>query len=395
MKKIGIGVLIIFFLFILFVFMGAANPYYEQNDILEQADRLARGYYYDKAIDVLKKNSFDNLSVDIKIKEYKNAQKSLTVYSGKIYHIFFHSLILEPKLAFSSKMKDGYNNWMTTRTEFKRILENLRKNNFILIDINSLVINNNGKIKKAALLLPKNKKPLIISVDDVNYYEYMKGSGFAEKLIVNADGDIACLVNKGNTKKRDMEGDVVPIVDNYVQNYPEFSYQGAKGIVAVTGYQGVFGYNFINAQKTQKENDIKNAMQVAAALKNNGWKIACHSYSHSVKFKDASISFEKFKTDLKNFEEKIVPIIGKTNIYISPYGINFSLTDKRMQYLSNNGYNIFCPVYKEMSVCYHQNMLISERLNFDGYTMQKAPNRIKKYFFDPALIIDRSRPSIK
>ena len=36
--------------------------------------------------------------------------------------------------------------------------------------------------------------------------------------------------------------DMVPLIDRFVEKHPDFSYRGAKGIVALTGYNGILGY---------------------------------------------------------------------------------------------------------------------------------------------------------
>jgi len=311
-------------------------------------------------------------------------------YDGKVYHIFFHSLILYPELAFRSDTAEGYNDWMTTRSEFKKILDKLYENDFILVDIDTVRA---AKLAGKPLMLPKDKKPLIISVDDVNYYEYMRGDGFADKLIVDKKGRVAAAVKtpSGDTIT-DYEGDVMPIVDGFVEKHPSFSLDGAKGIVAVTGFQGVFGYRITSLKDSALTEAQNKAEDVARALKKSGWKIACHSYSHTRDFKDGSITAARLALDTEKWNEKIAPVTGKTNIYISPFGIGFPGKDERLQYLLSKGYNIFCPVSKTMNVSLADRCLISERLNFDGFTMQKYPKRITSAFFDLDGIIDKNRP---
>mgnify|MGYP000718429092 FL=1 len=34
---------------------------------------------------------------------------------------------------------------------------------------------------------------------------------------------------------------MVPLIDRFVEEHPDFSYRGAKGIVALTGYNGILG----------------------------------------------------------------------------------------------------------------------------------------------------------
>ena len=37
------------------------------------------------------------------------------------------------------------------------------------------------------MYIPKNKKPLILSLDDLDYYTWMKNDGFADKLVLVND----------------------------------------------------------------------------------------------------------------------------------------------------------------------------------------------------------------
>jgi len=56
-------------------------------------------------------------------------------YKGTVQHIFFHPLIAYTERAFDNdSMSEGYNNWMITVEEFKKILNSLYEKNFILVD---------------------------------------------------------------------------------------------------------------------------------------------------------------------------------------------------------------------------------------------------------------------
>jgi uncharacterized membrane protein YqiK len=107
-------------------------------------------------------------------------------------------------------------------------------------------------------MLPEGKKPLIISIDDVNYYDYMENDGFADRLVVDENGRVATEVKNLNGEYEiTYNGDVMPILDKFVDEHPDFSYKGAKGIVAVTGYEGAFGYNFIKEEDEAKKAELK------------------------------------------------------------------------------------------------------------------------------------------
>lgn len=315
---------------------------------------------------------------------------NLSLYSGKVYHIFFHSLILYPELSFRGSESNGYNCWMTTRGEFLEILPKLYDNDFVLVDIE--------KVRQAQgkpFLFPKGKKPLILSVDDVNYYEYMKGDGFAECLTVDAAGRLATRVKTGERYITDYLGDVAPILEDFVSSHPDFSFNGAKGIAAVTGYQGVFGYRTNSLTGEAKQEAVFQAKRVADTLKRKGWRIACHSFYHSNSFKDGSISLEKLQSDITKWRKEVAPITGETNIFIAPFGTQFSFKDTRYKYLQSSGFNIYCSVCKHMKTTYSNGCLISERLNFDGFTMLKYTSRISENFFELGDIVDSSRPAMK
>ena len=133
--------------------------------LLEEAKTLALGYYYEEALECLSsvpEEFVQDAEVTDAISEYETAKDSFVPFEEPVRHIFFHSLIVDTSLAFDGDhMSNGYNYWMTTVDEFKRMLEELHKNDFVLIDIHDI----------EAPYVPKGKKPLVLSVDDVNYYE--------------------------------------------------------------------------------------------------------------------------------------------------------------------------------------------------------------------------------
>ncbi len=316
-------------------------------------------------------------------------------YTGKVYHVFFHSLIIDTDAAFSGSDKHKYDDWMTTRSEFNAMLEKLYANGFVLIDLTSLAeVDKEGRIIKKELLLPPGKKPLVMSFDDVNYYEYMKGAGFAERLALDQNGNITTIVLKDGVEVFDCEGDAAPILDAFVMAHPDFSPYGAKGILAVTGFEGVFGYRVTSLTGAAKDKACADAKAVADRLKATGWRIACHSYTHSSKFRDRSITLDALKRDTAKWKDNLSAIVGETSIYVTPFGCSFAEKDMRTTHLISEGFRFICPVCKEMTLEYHKNYVLHGRLNLDGLTMRRYPERIQKYFFNPSTVLDPSRPPL-
>ena len=325
----------------------------------------------------------------------------LVKYEGPVHHVFFHSLIAYTNLAFDGDSRaNGYNYWMTTASEFEKMLPELLERGYILYDIEELMEKDPEdptKIKKKDIYLPEGKKPLVISIDDVNYYEYMKPDGFAEKLVLDADGRVANEIkNENGEYVISRKADVMPILDDFVKEHPEFSFKGAKGVIALTGYQGALGYRITDLEGEELQKAIEEATKVANKLKEDGWRFACHSYTHNQYFKKYTVTMDQLKYDTERWKKYIAPVVGDTNIYISPFGIRFKTNDERYRYLVNEGFNIFCPVQKQPELSLHDgDNLIMTRFNLDGYSMFKRSEYINENYFNVENVIDKSRPELK
>ena len=133
----------------------------------------------------------EDREVQKKIDEYTEYRDSFVKYTGEVEHIFFHSLIIYPELAFDNigHSANGYNMWYITVDEFKNILSKLYERGYVLVNIKEVYKQDStGKTVRQDIYLPEGKKPLILSQDDVNYYDFMKTDGFADRLVIDEDG---------------------------------------------------------------------------------------------------------------------------------------------------------------------------------------------------------------
>ena len=166
------------------------EPKPEAGDIdklIKEADFIAAGYDYQKAIEMLKAHpDYDSASeLQAKVDEYTAADKKLVVYSrpDTITHIFFHSLVVDNARAFDGDSdQNGYNMYMTTVSEFIAILEQMYAKGYVLIspyDMAHEVTNEDGttSFQYGKIRLPAGKTPFLMSQDDLNYYCYMVGNG--------------------------------------------------------------------------------------------------------------------------------------------------------------------------------------------------------------------------
>lgn len=368
--------------------------------LLEEAKRLALGYYYEEALELLSNvplEFIDDAEVTTAVTAYTDAQASFIPYEEPVRHIFFHSLIVDTSLAFDGDhMSNGYNYWMTTVDEFRAMLVELYQNNYILIDIHDLCREETDEEGNVVLVanqpsIPEGKKPLILSVDDVNYYEYMEKDGFARNLMIDENGDIKNLYIDSEGKEHIGDYDVVPILDTFVKEHPDFSLRGAKGILALTGYEGTLGYRTNDPESPTYEQDKITAKAVADRLKETGWQFAVHGWGH----RDAAkISYDSLVWDTTRWKNEVGSLIGDTDIYIYPYGAEVDYPSDKLTYLQSEGYRYFCGVWTKPYVSVTDTYVRNSRCNLDGFNMITRPNALAD-LFDAEKVLDKSRPELE
>ncbi|MDF2921783.1 MAG: glycoside hydrolase/deacetylase [Paenibacillaceae bacterium] len=318
----------------------------------------------------------------------------LVPYKGPIEHIFFHPLILYPQLAFDGdQMAQGFDDWFVTVPEFKRIIDELYKRDYILVDIRTLYREEETADGKAmeitSLQLPAGKKPLVLSVDDLNYYDYMIKNGTASKLVLDQQGNIATqsVTPEGQTiVERDNE--IVPIVDAFVEEHPDFSFQGAKGVLAVTGYEGVLGYRTQKLEDPEYPMEKEAAVRVVERLKETGWSFASHSWGHP---NAETAGLQRMLQDTERWAREVEPIVGETPVFIYPYGARLKHTDPKFKLLTDAGFKLFCGVGPAPYLRSDGAVAEMDRRHIDGIALRTQQARLAP-LFDAEAIFDHNRP---
>lgn len=319
----------------------------------------------------------------------KMQENNLEKYDGPIEHVFTHCLLADPSVALSSKnpMAGDYNTDCITPNEFKRILEQLYKNDYILIDATSIFTEIDGVIKKTELYLPKGKKPLIFSFDDVNYDQKKMHKGMVDKIVLDNNNRIATYTSKANKgKKISYDNEFIVIMENFISNHPDFSFNGARGLICVTGYDGVLGYRTQEGSIT-REQEIAKARPVINRLKELGWRFASHSYGH---YHMKKISLEKFKTEVQKWKNEVEPLVGETAVYVYPYGewevcdYNGNICEKH-KVLEDAGFKLFCGVgirnfFSYLPQAKQRKVLFMDRTAIDGFTLRNKKSELSRLF---------------
>lgn len=333
-------------------------------------------------------------------------------YEGVVEHLFFHPVVAYPELAFDGDLKsDGIDDWMVTAGEYLKILQSIYEKGYVLVDIADCWSQQTGedgqpRMVKNTLYLPEGKKPLILSYDDTNYYQYMLDNGFTYKLILGEDGKIASwgLDPQGNeVVSRDL--DAIPILDKFVEEHPDFSPFGAKGCLSLTGYEGILGYrtqtdreNWSEEREANRQKEIEAVKPIVAELKRTGWTFGSHTWGH---ISLNTRSYETVTADMQRWFDEVGTLVGETPVLFYPFGGRLDGDDVRQtgpafQWMQAHGFRIFCSVgIESWSKCKEDvSAVICDRLHPDGTTLRssKSLDRYMK-FYDAREIIDlEARP---
>lgn len=310
-------------------------------------------------------------------------------YRGEIPHIFIHTLIAYPEL----KDKNGlmrYDSDCFNVQEFKNLLEELYKNGYSLVDINDTYYeDSDGKMKLAeSVLVPKGRKPLIFSVDDVVYDVKKRGNGMVDFLTVNEENQIVSgTYQKDGTVLYSDDNEFVPILEKFIDKYPDFSSHGARMTLCMTGFTGVFGYRTDANYEGDRDAEIVKAKRVTKRLKELGYNFASHSYGH---YDVTKHSFKSLKKDLQRFRDEVEPIIGETKIFVYPYGKLVRPEEKKYDLLLDYGFRVFCSVSNFFYLREYEegHSIYMTRIAIDGYSLRNYKTALAPVI-DVDKVIDR------
>ena len=373
-------------------------------EVLQEAERYAKGYNFEDAIAVLNAVP-DSMARDARLQEakerYEKGDSSLVNWTGDIPHLCFPTLIYDTMMAFDGDAKAAdYNTTLVTCDEFRDILQSLYDKGYMLIDIHSIaamVTDERGtsSMEELSLRLPEGKKPIVLSQDNLNYSTVKNGDGIATKLVLDEEGEVKAQYTDGEGHDVAGDYDFIPILDSFIEEHPDFSFKGARGIVSVSGSEGVFGYKISSGEDASaqpssslSQGQDQTVKDIADALRADGWSIACAGWSHSYM---NDMSMETFSGEIDDWLRNVGSLTGPSDILFYPYGAEVEYPGEKLDYLVNHGFCYLCGLwgdtdFRELGDTY----LRMTRRFIDGYTLINAPGYFSQ-FFDAAAIRDDDR----
>lgn len=318
----------------------AARLEAEMQNLLVQAAQQAAIYDYAGAIATLESFSGDMMDypqLTAQIIEYETAQRKLVAWEdpGKVVNLSMQLLVADTVRAYShSVYGNSFRNNFITTAEFSKILEQLYAKGYILVSLDDILtvstaVDGSVTYVPKTLYLPEGKTPLLLTQTNVNYNIYLvdsdgdslpdkNGCGFASKLVLDAQGNLTCQMVDSTGATVTGDYDMIPILEKFIAAHPDFSYRDARAILAVTGYNGLFGYRTnVSAKAVFGEDvykqEVADAKKIAQVLRSKGYEFACYSYEN-IGYGESGIS--TMQSDLNKWLTEVPEILGQVDIMV-------------------------------------------------------------------------------
>ena len=394
---------------------GAAEQEFKR--LIAEAETLVVGYDYDGAIALLDSYTGSNdkfaQQVTAKKAELVNEQNQLVEVKdvSSIPNLSFHVLMADASRACNKDISGAdlaglYNKNFVSVEEFTRILNQLYASNYVLVDFDSFItsvpgVDGNNSFFSKSIYLPQGKKPVMITETMVNYFEYMvdpdkdgtpdaNGHGFAYKLVLDDNGDIKAAYVDSSGQTQIGNYDLVPVLEAFIQEHPDFCYQGARAILAVTGTEGVFGYRTNTSYvsrfgQTFYDDEVAGAKEIVAALREKGYTIASYTYSNQAY---RGMNTLQIQAEVQNWTNQITPVIGEVDTMVFARASDIeAYSGTTFNVLYNSGIRFFLNNGSSPRVDVNTTFVRQTRLMVTGEAMAWYSSQFSNYF-DCNVVLD-------
>ena len=389
-----------------FVYNYAVNRLTEIKDImyepmLAEGEHMLERYRYFSAESLLSDLAVifpDDNRINSDLLEATSHTTQVAEYTGTVEVLSIRQLIADP-----SRGASNTGLYLST-DEFTRMLEQLYANDYVLVDAETMAdMSEDTFMTEVNLTVPVGKKPLILVLDTFDYnagstYNY----GLCTQLALDEQGNVVGqYVAPDGTLVSGRDLEAIGILDAFVEAHPDFSFDGAKGVISICGYESVFGYvissdeaddrsealaNVGRPNVTFTENEIaanrQTVSEIMSVLQDTGWKLASSTYGNINAFE---ADMDTIVADTQKWMDQIETLIGDVHIIVYPGGNYIYGTDPRAQYLKENGFRIFFGMGYNPYHIYGDNYLYYDRTPISESTL--ATNDYSR-LFDVTLILD-------
>ncbi|HHU07921.1 MAG TPA: hypothetical protein GXZ59_06210, partial [Clostridiaceae bacterium] len=329
-------------------------------------------------------------------------------WTSAVEHISMRPVIVNPERAFDGdRFEAQADALMITAEEFKNILQQLLENNYILVSGDSFI---NREGKHVQFSVPEGKKPLILVIENYSYSPLRAESGTAECLEIIDEGVIAGQITDPESGDITLSASSseIGILNEFCHENPEFSYDGAKATLALTGYRGLFGHvysqaalNVCNEERQMlgltpltlsaeqiEENRVKIG-EIADLLREQGYTLASFTWE-GINIVNSGLN--TIERDLRYWQEDVEPLVGEVRILHYPDGDHAQSDRAKLKLLTEAGFQILSGYGDRIYMLGGNGYVHTDKVYIGGDTLRKPERQNLDRFFDASRVISPSRP---
>jgi len=254
---------------------------------------------------------------------------TVAITGNEVLHLSF------PRLTMTAGTAASAPDTMSV-TEFNELLADLYDRGFVLVDIRSLTEKDeDGTYRIHEVEVPQGKTPLVISQHGLSYAPEDKDSGYATGIELTEDGTLTNLYLDAGGGTRTASCDVITCVDDFIAEHPDFSYNDARGIIALSGEGSVLGY----ADGTSAE-----CQNVINKMFEEGWLFASGT-SGGISY---GSEMSMFESDARLWQDTFTEAVGPTEIILLPDGADianrspYTTANQKYRLLTEQGFRYYC-----------------------------------------------------
>lgn len=327
-------------------------------------------------------------------------------YFGSIEVLCVRQLIADTTVAFEENYLSINDELYITCSEFTSMLEELYANDYVLVDPEEMVdMSSDTFLISNPLIVPDGKRPLVIIIENLDYSVASTTHGTCNRLVINEQNQVCGeYINSEGQTVVSRSAEAIGILDAFIEQHPDFSYNGVKGIISICGYESVFGYVVSEDQLDDRNNALtangmqnitltneeivanqEAVIQICNVLRETGWSFASSTYGN-INASDSDINV--IVSDTEKWMTQIGSLLGEVHMIVYPNGNFINGTDPRAEYLKNLGFRIFFGIGSNPYYTFGSNYLYFDRTLINGSTLR---NLDYSRLFDVDAIYDPSR----
>lgn len=276
---------------------------------------------------------------------------SIEEWNGDVLCLSIRPLVVRPELAFDRGSDPTYaQTALISQTEFLRILDRLYQEGYVLISARQFYP---WPERRFSIQVPSGKKPLLLIFDRWQYSVLNQVCGTSSKLYLDEEGEL--WAEAGDAEGRDL--DAIPILEDYLKQHPDFSFDGAKALLALNANESLFGFTVSDDEVAESKvawsrvgqlyptltseemtDHREHIADLLEYLQRHGWDFASAGYKG---YDTASLSLTDLEEEVGSWSSLLNSWLTESRVFVFPNGSHVYNQSDSLDLILSRGFNIF------------------------------------------------------